>query len=128
MPREYRVPSCVTTVQRIDPMNDVRRVVVHSAVSSIAADAFRNWRNLAEIVFAGRSALEQIGDHAFAGTSLWKFVAPASLRRIGAGAFMDCRCLKEVKLNEGLEQLGGEGDGVFQDSVVETVYIPSTLQ
>lgn len=41
---------------------------------------------------------------------------------------MDCRCLREVRLNEGLEQLGGEGDGAFQDSVIETVYIPSTLQ
>ena len=32
-------------------------------------------------------------------------MAPASLRRIGEGAFLDCKALRRVVLNEGLEKL-----------------------
>lgn len=33
-----------------------------------------------------------------------------------------------MKLNEGLESIGGEGEGVFENSGVEEIYIPSSLR
>ena len=127
-PMEYRVPADVTVVQKMVPRKDVTRVVVHNWVTAIEADAFRDWTSLEAVVFEDRGRLERIGDHAFAGTALREVVAPGSLKTIGAGAFADCRNLKQVRLNEGLESLGGEGDGVFQGSGVEEIYLPSTLR
>lgn len=125
---EYRIPESVTVVQSTAPRKDVRTVFVHSGVTEIADDAFRGWTALAEVVFAKGSKLERIGAHAFAGTALERFVAPRSLKTIRAGTFMNCNNLKEVRLNEGLESIGGEGDGVFLNSGIERLYIPSTLR
>lgn len=41
---------------------------------------------------------------------------------------MNCKSLKKVRLNEGLERVGGDGDGAFQGSGIETVQIYSKLQ
>ena len=107
---------------------DVKRVVVHPGVTEIAADAFRDWSNLAEVVFESNSRLERIGSHAFTGTALKSFTAPESLRELGEGAFAGCRKLKTVTLNEGLRSIGETGVGVFQDSGLRAAYIPSLLQ
>lgn len=48
---EYRVPESTTVVQKTAMRSDVKRVVVHPGVTEIAADAFRDWSNLAEVVF-----------------------------------------------------------------------------
>ena len=80
------------------------------------------------VVFEPGSRLERIGDHAFAGTALKEFVAPGSLKTIGAGAFANCKSLKQVRLNEGLEIIGGGEDKIFRGSELEEIYLPSTLQ
>lgn len=54
---------------------------------------------------------------------------------MGAGAFAKCKQLRRVLLNEGLEKLGSEEavngssyrGGVFAESAVERVQMPSTL-
>ena len=108
---EYRVPPYVTTMKKVGaPRQDVQRVVVHAAVTEIADGAFRDWTNLAEVVFEPGSRLRRVGDHAFADTALREFTAPNGLREIGSGAFMNCKELRTVKLNEGLESLG---EGAF---------------
>ena len=48
---EYCIPENVTVVQKTAMRSDVKRVVVHPGVTEIAADAFRDWYNLAEVVF-----------------------------------------------------------------------------
>ena len=121
------MPENVDIVPKTTMRSDVKRVVVHCRVTEIADDAFRDWSNLAEIVFEPNSRLERIGTHAFVGTALKKFVAPDSLRFIGEGAFAGCRKLKSVTLNEGLRSLGGGRVGAFQDSGVKAAYIPSLL-
>ena len=60
--------------------------------------------------------------------------APQSVRRIHPGAFSQCKRLRTVALNEGLEVLDGEGEdrylwaGIFEQSLVEDVRLPSTLR
>ena len=85
-------------------------MVVHAAVTEIAEDAFRGWTGLTEVVFESGSKLRRVGDYAFASTALKVFVAPGDLKEIGVGAFMNCKELRTVKLNEGLESLG---EGAF---------------
>lgn len=60
---------------------------------------------------------------------------PASLRTIWQASFYSCKNLKTVKFNEGLEVLGTDeyfNDksyyGVFEESSVERVKLPSTLK
>ena len=102
MSQEYRVPENANLVPKTAMRSDVKRVVVHALVTEIADDAFRDWSNLAEIVFEQNSMLQSIGTHAFTGTALKSFTAPDSLRSIGEGAFAGCKSLKEVRLNQGL--------------------------
>ena len=128
MSQEYRVPENVTVVRKSLARDDVERVILHAGITEIAEDAFRDWDGLREVVFAKGSHLERIGTHAFARTALREFVAPSGLKEICDGAFMNCKSLKEVRLNENLERIGGDGDGAFQGSGVETVQIYSKLQ
>ena len=50
--------------------------------------------------------LENIADRAFRSSGIESFTAPSSLRVIGDDAFCDCKELKSVELNEGLEFIG----------------------
>lgn len=49
--------------------------------------------------------------NAFRETGITTFVAPRSLRYIGAGAFYGCKSLKQVELNEGLIAISPAGKG-----------------
>ena len=57
MSQEYRVPDDTTVVRKTTMRSDVKRVIVHSRVTEIADDAFRDWSNLAEIVSESNSRL-----------------------------------------------------------------------
>ena len=80
--------------------------------------------------------LEKIGLGAFAYSGIECVDLPSSTKRIGATAFMECKQLRSVRLNEGLETLGEaerfEGleyyGRVFECSALESVVIPSTLE
>ena len=98
---------------------------MHVAVTEIMDDAFRGWTNLREVVFEPGSRLRRIGNYAFVGTALREFATPEGLREIGRGTFMNCKELRTVKLNEGLESLG---EGAFRDSGMEKVHLPSSLK
>ena len=130
MDSEYRVPPDVCVIKKVlipnRPNTVVQKVHIHNRVTAIEAEAFRDWTNLKEIIFEDGSKLESIGARAFAGTSLQYFVAPESLKTIGDGAFADCKSLQKVTLNEGLKSISGVG--VFQNSGLETICIPSTLR
>lgn len=63
------------------------------------------------------------------GSSLEEFWAPQSLRQIGNGAFMSCKCLQRVVLNDGLEVLGtGDSSNVFWGSGIEELVFPGTVK
>lgn len=46
-----------------------------------------------------------IGKMCFSGSGIEEFLAPSSLREIGQNAFENCKNLKHIALNEGLEKL-----------------------
>ena len=73
------------------PRLEIKRIVMHAAVTEIASGAFRGWASLEEVVFEPDSRLQRIGDYAFAGTALKVFTAPKRLKEIGSGAFIDCK-------------------------------------
>ena len=80
--------------------------------------------------------LEKIGRFAFYASGLEQLEFPASLRTVSQAAFAKCKSLRTVKFGEGLEVLGtderpGEGKlwhGVFAESALENVELPSTLK
>ena len=81
-------------------------------------------------------SLETIGRYAFRESRLEELVAPPSLRLLAQGALCMCPALKRVVLNEELEALGtdeypadgGSYYGVFEESGVVSVGLPSTLK
>ncbi|MEX1819626.1 leucine-rich repeat domain-containing protein [Metamycoplasma hominis] len=54
-----------------------------------------------------------------------KVTIPDSVKEIGDSAFLGCRNLKEVILNEGLEKIGA---AAFRSTKIESVTIPSSLK
>ena len=79
--------------------------------------------------------LESIGIGAFCETGIESVTFPASLRRIRQGAFCGCENLRTAKFSEGLEVLGTDEygyedmtNGVFEESGLEDVRLPSTLK
>ena len=80
--------------------------------------------------------LERIGVSAFRGSGLEEVVFPTSLMSVSPSAFQLCRRLRSALLNEGLRSLGVrefvdreayEGS-VFEDTALESVHIPSTVE
>ena len=65
----------------------------------------------------------------FYNSGLEKFIAPQSLKEIYGTAFYCCKSLKRVVLNEGLETLSNYySGGVFENSGIEEIRLPSTLK
>ncbi|MGC7160760.1 leucine-rich repeat protein [Metamycoplasma hominis] len=54
-----------------------------------------------------------------------KVTIPSSVKEIGESAFLGCRNLKEVILNEGLEKIG---TAAFSSTKIESITIPSSLK
>lgn len=107
----------------------VKSVVLPSTLRRIEYHAFQGCEKLEDIILPER--LEFIGKYCFYQSGLESVEFPASLRTVSQGAFAECESLMTAKFNEGLEVLG-EGDdedvGVFYESAVENVQLPSTLR
>lgn len=56
--------------------------------------------------FEAGSCLEEVGFEAFYGAGLGSFAAPPSLRKVGDLAFGGCAALKDLRLHEGIQELG----------------------
>ena len=112
----------------------LERVELPSTLRQIEYGAFCGCGNLRSIDLP--AGLERIGRHSFSETGLQDVVFPASLRTVAQGAFSGCRSLRTAALNEGLTALGTDAcanndealDGVFQNSALESVTLPSTLR
>ena len=104
-------------------------------VESIGQRAFVGI-SVRKLGFPDDTRLRAIRREAFRGTPLTEFLAPASLRSLGQGAFAECAELNRVVLNEGLETIGTDEygtfkrrlEGAFQNSGVREVTLPTSLK
>ena len=93
---------------------------------------FCGCRSLRTVSFP--DGLQEIGLRAFEDSGLESVTLPSSVRVIRQGAFRKCRRLGIAVLNEGLEVLGtdenqnGDQYGVFEESSLSTITLPSTLR
>ena len=78
--------------------------------------------------------LEMIGQYSFANTGLKSVIFPSTLRTVMYGAFYNCRRLQSVEINDGLQYLSVSEDndeerfGSFEQTAIEQVYLPASLQ
>ena len=116
----------------------LRHVTLPATLQVLGDGVFCGCASLRSVTFAEGSQLRKIGTGCFVGCGLEEFVAPPGLRTIGQGAFKQCRDLKRVVLNEGLEALeeyryeyetrySHYCNGIFQESGLEEIILPSTL-
>ena len=112
----------------------LEEITIPSSVTALEDHAFTHCHRLKRVVFQSDSELEQISDSCFFYCGLKKFIAPPGLKKIGGRAFYACESLRRVVLNEGLEVLKDHCGsdpcaclGVFQDSGIEEIALPSTL-
>lgn len=121
---------------RIDYIDEIpENFCINGTLSSIEFVNLSSSR-IGNGAFQGNSLLERvdfpneityIGDYAFANTALTEFDG-RFLEYLGNGAFLGCSQLKNVFLEENvrLESLGDER--TFQQSGLESIYIPSQIE
>lgn len=103
--------------------SSIKKVVVEDGVTSLGKLALQDCSFLTSLDLG--TTLTKIGEGAFYNcSSLETFTAPSSLTTIDEGAFAYCSSLKEINLNEGLTTIGRYA---FQDTIIETLTIPSTV-
>lgn len=103
-------------------------------LKTVEDDTFRECRSLKTLELP--EGLEEIYFQAFAQSGVERIEFPASLRVLAQATFYQYMSLKAVKFREGLEVLGTDEHfnkgyayfGVFQESAVEDVELPSTLR
>lgn len=115
-------------------MEQVRKIVIDSGVTSVGSNAFRNstaygvslpasvsvigndaFRECANLTFASPDGVTVIGERAFQGCKNLKGVMlPASVIAVGAGAFHDCQELRSAKFLPG-EQSVTMGNNIFTE-------------
>ena len=83
-----------------------------------------NYRDKITKVVIG-NGITFIGWWSFAHTKITSITFPSSVKEIGQGALAYCYDLKEVKLNEGLEEIGLE---VFRGDSLDHLYIPGSVK
>ena len=109
---EVSVPSSVTT-------SDGSTYIV----TKIADSAFEGQEQLTKVTIP--ETVVEIGDKAFAGTSIEEVKIPAATTTIGAGAFKDCESLKTADISaSAITEVPADA---FNGSTLASVEIPSTV-
>ena len=91
--------------------------------SSIIPDyALYNCNSVETVVLP--ECINSIGEYAFSGTKIGSFVAPENLVNIGTSAFEDCLFLKNITLNNGLQEIH---HSAFSGTLLEEISVPYTV-
>lgn len=110
-------------------------VSIPNNIKKIAANAFQySGMNYQIIEVNFNEGLEEIGPGAFGSQNIKKIKTPSTLKVIDAGAFNGqanlingSDSLEEIILNEGLITIGVAAFQCFGATVIEDLYIPSTV-
>ncbi|MGC7169753.1 leucine-rich repeat protein [Metamycoplasma hominis] len=114
---------------------NIDSITIPSSVKEIGEGALSN-SNISSILINSNNKNFEIKDNFFIDKNNKKILAyldkkttkvtiPNNVKEIGDSAFLGCKNLKEVILNEGLERIGAEA---FQNLPIELVYIPSSVK
>lgn len=90
-------------------------VSLPASVKQIGIKSFYGCSNLASVIFAENSILEEIGENCFEDSGIISVSLPAALSVLGAGAFKNAASLKTITLNG--DNLTEIPDGAFEDCV-----------
>lgn len=120
------IPSGVTKIDLFQNNTSLLRVEIPASVTTIAAYAFANSRNLAEVVFAPNSNLTQVGPYTFSNTKLAAFQVPARVTSIGDAAFTGVPTLTALTFEAG-SQLQTIGASAFNGTRLISVSFPDSL-
>ncbi len=106
-------------------MADGVETITLTGITAIGAGAFYGLAGLKEISLP--DGLTEIADNAFAGTSLQTVRIPASVKRIGIGAFADCDKLANIVFAENT-QLETIGAMAFRGTALTSLDLPASLK
>ena len=124
--REVIIEEGVTSIgaNAFNGYYQLAKVTLPSSLGSIGANAFANDSKLTELVIP--DGVTTIGDSAFQGCwGLQTLNLPKSLKTIGDNAFANCGSLIGAVLPDGLESIGY---GAFSQCRIESVTIPGSLK
>lgn len=79
---------------------------------------------LKKVVFSNN--VTKIGKRVFCDSAIENIIIPSSVKTIGDEAFSNCKKLKTVKLNEGLQEIGLEA--FYRCKKIEEITVPSTVK
>lgn len=103
-----------------------------SGLRALGEATFQHCKSLEQLLL--NKSLEVLGKNCFGGAGLRSFVAPASLREVGTGAFSDSR-LERADFSACLQSEEQQrcarnflGDGAFRNSDLEDVRLPRALR
>lgn len=94
----------------------LEKIIIPSSVSYIGKNAFKNCKNLAEVVIEGCAVID---DNAFSGCEKLASVT-GNIKQINKGAFLDCASLKSIDLSS-VEIVG---EYAFARTGLEEVTLP----
>lgn len=101
--------------------NYISEIIVEDGITGIGDYALGTLSTATSISLG--ASVERIGLNAIRYTSISEFVAPTNLKRIEQYAFIYCRSLSKITLNEGLEYCGF---AAFHETKLKTIHLPST--
>ncbi len=125
------IPSTLTSIDRslnfdagpFENCNLLKDVTFNNNTTAIISFLFDGCTGLETITIP--DSITSIGNSAFSNcTSLTEIEIPGSVKTIDTFAFLGCTSLEKVILNEGLTTLGKK---CFSDTIISSIYIPSTL-
>ena len=124
--QSIELPASLTYMDgyTFESCTNLQSVRFNEGLTTIPNSCF-SYCNLTELTLP--STLTDIQSSAFANNNkLEKFTSPDALVTIGSSAFSECRALKEVKLNEGLQTL--ESYAFAYNDSLSSVTLPSSLR
>ncbi len=119
------IPNGVKRIKAraFDGCSSITSVSFPTSVDTIELWSFAHCDNLSSISIPN---IKYIGEQAFAhNPSLTSIEVPSSVKYLGWGTFWNCTALKEVVLNDGLEEISGYA---FNNTTIEKITIPETVQ
>lgn len=128
----------------------IESVTIPASVTAIEKEAFWGCKNLKRVTLAECSKLEKIESGSFYGTGIEQITIPkgvteisensfsycknlrivvfkdgSKLKAIGNNAFSFCKSLKNIRLPDGLEEIGAE---CFCESGLEEIVFPASVK